>query len=420
MDQSSIPVALREAVRLSPQEVHSTPTTVRFLNDDQTEPGFVVGSQVSGPLGGRYPVFFVFSFADEQQTLATIRTAMGLGMAVVIAGMGLVSYFVTLQTLRPIRQARQAAERLAAGELTEPMPIKGTDDLARLAVSMNHMANQLRQRIRQLERLSNVQQRFVSDVSHELRTPLTTVRMAVDVLYDSKDSFDNIEQRSVVLMKKEIDQFELLLADLLEISRFDAGAAVLSPDEEDITELVESAISSLGKLADSAGTEIRLHTHESIVAQVDGRRIGRLIRNLLSNAIAHGEGKPIDVRIKGDDQAVAFTVRDHGVGFSHEEARQLFNRFWRADPARARKIGGTGLGLAISREDVRLHQGWIQAWGEPGQGAQFRVTLPRKPGDPVTRSPLSLRPADAQPGISDDSDAEETVVDPESEGTVVI
>jgi two-component system sensor histidine kinase MtrB len=397
LDESTIPGELRQAVLDEPRLVHSVPTTVHYRDARRAPaPGLAVGSSVSGPGAEQFFVFFAFPLTQEEQTLRVVQTALVVSDLAVVLGIGLVSYSVARQTLRPLRVARRAAERLAAGELTQPMPVKGTDDLARLAVSMNHMASQLQQRIGELEELSRLQQRFVADVSHELRTPLTTVRMAADVLYDQSEEFDAIGQRSAVLMRRELDRFEALLADLLEISRFDAGAAVRSLDEADLVELVRTEVAALSQLSRLRGSEIDFHpAMEVCLAQVDVRRISRLVRNLLSNAIEHGEGRPVDVSLVADETTVALSVRDHGVGFGAEEAKQLFNRFWRADPSRTRRIGGTGLGLAISREDVHLHQGWIHAWGRPGQGAHFRVTLPRTPNVVVTHSPVPLVPEDA-------------------------
>ena len=393
LDVSSIPEAIRTDV-VADSLVHYVPTLV--VTRTGSQPGLVVASQVTAGGMDRFQVFFVFSFDQEARTLSMVRAAVGLSGMVVLIGIGVVAYLVSRQTLTPLRQASRAAEKLASGELTQLMPVRGTDDLAQLAVSMNHMANQLQQRIRQLEQLSRVQQRFVSDVSHELRTPLTTVRMAADVLYDRRDSLPEVESKSVELLHKELNRFEALLADLLEISRFDAGAAQLVADDVNIADLVATEVDALTELASNCGTELRLHTDGDCTAHVDPRRISRLVRNLVSNAIEHGESKPIDVFVAHDDDVVAIAVRDHGVGFTLDQGRQLFNRFWRADPSRTRHIGGTGLGLSISQEDVRLHQGWIHAWGRLGQGAQFRVVLPRRDDVVVTHSPIGLVPADAE------------------------
>ena len=133
-----------------------------------------------------------------------------------------------------------------------------------------------------------------------------------------------------------------------------------------------------------------------MIAEVDPRRVERVLRNLVGNAVEHGEGKPVrDHPRHATTRAVAITVRDHGVGLKPGEEKLVFNRFWRADPSRARQTGGTGLGLSISLEDARLHGGWLEAWGAPGQGAQFRLTLPARAGDRLISSPLRLVPVDA-------------------------
>jgi two-component system sensor histidine kinase MtrB len=123
--------------------------------------------------------------------------------------------------------------------------------------------------------------------------------------------------------------------------------------------------------------------------------VERIVRNLVTNAIDHAESRDVEIFIGADRQSAAVAVRDHGIGLGPGESAMVFNRFWRADPARARTSGGTGLGLSISLEDAHLHGGWLQAWGEPGHGTQFRLTLPRRAGDPIDRSPLPLVPVDA-------------------------
>jgi two-component system sensor histidine kinase MtrB len=259
---------------------------------------------------------------------------------------------------------------------------------------MNNMASELQKQISQLEELSLVQQRFVSDVSHELRTPLTTVRMAAEVLHEARDGFDPVAARSAELLQNEVDRFEALLTDLLEISRFDAGAAVLAADKVDLRDVVARVVEANSTFAASTGTQVNVHADKPCVAEVDARRIERIVRNLLVNAIEHGESRPVDIFLDCDDAAVAIAVRDHGVGFEANQAGQVFLRFWRGDPARARIIGGSGLGLAISMEDANLHGGWLTAWGRPGLGAQFRLTLPRAAGTILEQSPLPLVPRD--------------------------
>jgi two-component system sensor histidine kinase MtrB len=255
------------------------------------------------------------------------------------------------------------------------------------------MADSLQRQITQLEGLSQLQQRFTSDVSHELRTPLTTVQMAADVLHESRGDFPPHVARSAELLHEELDRFERLLSDLLEISRYDAGAAVLDWAPTDLGVLVARVTDGMSALAARHGCELQVTCPpDPVIAEVDARRVERILRNLVGNAIEHGTGKPVEVTLAANRTAAAVTVRDHGVGLSSAEAHQVFDRFWRADPSRVRTVGGSGLGLSISLEDARLHGGWLQVWGQPGVGAQFRLTVPLAAGSDLTSSPLPLRP----------------------------
>src|SRR5690606_22204168 len=169
--------------------------------------------------------------------------------------------------------------------------------------------------IERMEELSRLQQRFVSDVSHELRTPLTTIRMAGELIHESRESFDPAVRRSAELLHAQLDRFESMLADLLEISRFDAGAAILEVEERDVRDLVGHVVDLTAILADAKGSPLRVDApDEPCTAAVDSRRIERVLRNLLSNAIEHGEGQPIEITVAASNSAVAVRVRDHGVG----------------------------------------------------------------------------------------------------------
>ncbi len=397
---SSVPRSLEEHFD-SPAPLAWTYTTIRSRTDDGDQvarPGVVVGSQVVLPAdGATYTLYFLYPLEEEQETLALVARALGIAAALLLVLVAGVTWLVTRQVVNPIRLARQVAERLAAGQLQERLPVHGEDDLARLAVSFNQMASNLQRQIRQLEELSRVQRRFTSDVSHELRTPLTTVRMASDVLHDARRDFDPATARAAELLQTELDRFETLLVDLLEISRFDAGAAVLVADDVDLVEVADRVLEATHPLAAQRSVRIELHAPgHPCLAEADVRRVERIVRNLVTNAIDHsGSRALVVVTVAGDDHAAAIAVRDYGLGLAPGEAAMVFNRFWRADPARDRSNGGTGLGLSISLEDANLHGGWLQAWGRPGGGAQFRLTLPRRVGGPLHHSPLPLVPVDA-------------------------
>ncbi|HTL23787.1 MAG TPA: MtrAB system histidine kinase MtrB [Mycobacteriales bacterium] len=351
----------------------------------------VVGATLTTDLGP-YQLYHLFPLTAEDQTLGLVRRTAAVAGLLLVLLLALIAGLVTRQVVLPVRLAARTAERLAAGRLEERMTVRGEDEIARLATTFNSMASALQTQIRQLEDLSRVQRRFVSDVSHELRTPLTTVRMAADVLHERRADLDPPAARSAELLQKELDRFEELLIDLLEISRYDAGAASLDAERQDLVALVHRVVEATRALAERKGSTIEVRSSGPAVAEVDHVRVERIIRNLLVNAVEHGEGRPVEVTVADGVGGVAVLVRDHGVGLEPGAAALVFTRFWRGDPSRARTTGGSGLGLAIALEDARLHGGSLQAWGAPGQGAAFRLTLPHTVGGSVGESPLALRP----------------------------
>jgi two-component system sensor histidine kinase MtrB len=378
-------------------------TKIHTVDRDSGRTTFlIVGAPVTNA-SRTVQLYLLFPLSAEQRTISVIQNTLiiaGLVLLLLLAG---ISNLVTRQVVRPVRRAAQAAERFAEGELDERMVVAGEDDVAKLAQSYNEMAESIQRQIRQLEAFGALQRRFTSDVSHELRTPLTTVRMAADVLHASRAQFPAGLARSTELLVDELDRFESLLGDLLEISRLDAGVEELMADLVDVRLIVGRAVESVRAIARTAGSQIVLELPEQeATAEIESRRIERIVRNLLANAIDHGEGGPVWLRLAVNEDAIAVTVQDNGVGLRPGEADLVFNRFWRADPSRNRHTGGTGLGLAISLEDARLHGGGLDAWGEPGRGACFRLTLPRRQGAGYRESPLPLRLRDgtvpAHPG----------------------
>ena len=401
LDRSSVPADLERHFDTASGTAAGTAFTYTEIRRTTADgratavPGIVVGSQVRLPADSQnYTLYYLFPLNDELGTLRLVSRALLTAAFLLLLLVAGLTWLVTRQVVTPVRMARRVAERLAAGELQERLRVSGEDDLARLATSFNQMATSLQRQIRQLEELSRVQRRFVSDVSHELRTPLTTVRMAGEVLHDARGEFDPATARAAELLQSELDRFETLLVDLLEISRFDAGAAVLEIDDVDLVDVARRIVDSTSALATQSGVHVRVEAQGTCRAEADVRRVERIVRNLVTNAIDHAESGDITIRVAADDHAAAIAVRDHGVGLGVGEAAMVFNRFWRADPARARTTGGTGLGLSIAMEDTHLHGGWLQAWGRPGEGAQFRLTLPRRTGGVLRRSPLPLVPAD--------------------------
>ncbi|MFE0653839.1 MtrAB system histidine kinase MtrB [Streptomyces sp. NPDC059534] len=393
---TSIPAELRHSVAQGTDTFQQS-TRIHYTSGKASERGLVIGKRLNDAEGDPYELYYLFPLTQEEDSLTLVKGTLATAGLFVVVLLGAIAWFMVRQVVTPVRMAAGIAERLSAGRLQERMKVTGEDDIARLGEAFNKMAQSLQLKIQQLEELSRMQRRFVSDVSHELRTPLTTVRMAADVIHEARVDFDPVTARSAELLGDQLDRFESLLSDLLEISRFDAGAAALEAEPIDLRQVVRRVIGGAEPLAERKGTRIVVvGDKQPVVAEADARRVERVLRNLVVNAVEHGEGRDVVVKLASAGGAVAVAVRDYGVGLKPGEATRVFNRFWRADPARARTTGGTGLGLSIAVEDARLHGGWLQAWGEPGGGSQFRLTLPRTADEPLRGSPIPLEPEDSR------------------------
>ncbi|WP_194948300.1 MtrAB system histidine kinase MtrB [Actinomyces trachealis] len=371
--------------------------SIRVPSGSKTKPGLVVGTQINLPMAGRHDLYLIYTLAPEQRVLTVTARAMtvaSLGFATVLIVM--VST-MAWRVLLPVRQTSLAAQRLARGLLTERLDVHGADELAALARSFNTMADNIEEQISRYDDLSQLQRRFVSDVSHELRTPLTTIRLAGEQIFKAREDFDDpVLKRSAVILFGQLERFGTMLEDLLTISRIDAGASALHLKEVDMVEVVRDVLGMAAPLAAEKNTDVRLHAPDGPVrVALDRTRVERIVRNLVVNALEHGEGKPLDVTVAQNAGAVAVRVRDRGVGMSEKVVAHVFDRFFRADPSRKRTTGGTGLGLSISQEDATLHGGELTAWGWPGDGSSFLLTLPRVPGEPIDEQPLELIPEDA-------------------------
>jgi two-component system sensor histidine kinase MtrB len=390
VSKSSIPENLRTKVRNS-ENLESAYVRINYAGENSIN-GYAVGQRISIPEAGEYEMYVLFSLADQAATLSLISNSLFLtGLALIIL-LTLIIWIVVRQVVRPVREVVRISQLFTEGDFRQRMQVKSNDEIATLGNAFNEMAESLEKQIARLENLSRVQQRFVSDVSHELRTPLTTLRMASGVIHNARESFDPVIARSSELLVGQIDRFERLLEDLLEVSRFDAEVAVLEAVEFDICSSLERCISDLSLVAKEHNIEIHLNRpRDPVMVSADIRRVERVVRNLLSNAIDHAEGKPVEVRVMASSDDIAIGVRDYGIGIEPRLLNRVFDRFWRADPSRARTRGGTGLGLSIALEDARLHNGELEAWGEIGKGAHFVLYLPRRAGDQLQARLISLK-----------------------------
>ncbi|WP_243635590.1 MtrAB system histidine kinase MtrB [Kocuria tytonicola] len=397
MTSATVPQQLQQRVA-SADGTYWQPASARMTENGPEQPVIVIGDVVQLNQNSRYGLYFVYDFSDPQATLDSIHAVLLLSMVALLLLVGTIVWYVTREVVRPVSNTARVSQRLSEGDLDVRMQVRGTNEVARLSRSFNRMADSIQTQITQLEQLSSMQQTFVSDVSHELRTPLTTVKMAAEVLYNAREDFDPVNRRSAELLHNQVDRFDSMLSDLLEISRFDAGAARLDMASTDIFTVIYDVVEAAAPLVVTCGSELTVRsTLTRCVVQMDQRRIDRILRNLVTNALEHGESKPVDIYVAANENCVAVAVRDYGIGMDEEQVTKVFNRFWRGDPARARTVGGTGLGLAIATEDTRLHGGRLEVWAEPDNGACFRLTLPllrTQPLDPELPNPLSLPPAD--------------------------
>lgn len=391
LDTSVVSAQMRAQVVRDPGQAHFQ--SVRITTSDGSAPALVAGGTIIVPSAGQYELYLVYDLSDVQATLLLVQTTLVGGSVLLVVMIGLVTWLVVRLAIGPVRVAASTAEKLAEGFLEERIEERGSDVIAVLARSFNRMADSMQSQIVKLATLSQVQQRFVSDVSHELRTPLTTIRLAGDVLYRQRDGFDTETRRTVELLMTQIERFELMLTDLLEMSRYDAGAVSLDVDQANVVALVHDCVDQLEPIAEQKGSPLVLEVRGGYGdVEVDAGRIRRIVVNFLGNAIDHGEGRPIVILVDSNEDAVAIAVRDYGVGMSEDEVAQVFQRFWRADPSRQRTSGGTGLGLAIAQEDAFAHGGVIDVWSIEGEGSCFRLTLPRTLRGSWSDSPLELPP----------------------------
>ena len=359
--------------------------------DEEDAPGILVGQVVQLPRAGNHELYIIYSLAsDQRQVKMVIRVLFAVALPILI-GLPIGAFWLLFSILRPVRRTAEAAKHLAAGDLEARVQVRGEDEMADLSIAFNEMASSLQKKIQEYDELSRLQQRFVSDVSHELRTPLTTIRMADSVIWDHREALPPMAKRSAELLHEQTERMDSLFTDLLEISRHDARSADLAAEVIDLRQVVAKVVAMNAELAERLGVEVRLGgSEERCAVAIDDRRIERVLRNLLVNALEFAEGGPVDLTIGQSDTDVAVRVRDYGVGMSPETAAHVFDRFYRADASRKRTSGGTGLGLSIAAEDVALHGGILEAFGELGHGASFLMTLPKKAGDQVRSEPLKL------------------------------
>lgn len=356
----------------------------------ETIPAIIVGTQLRLPLVGATEIYFVYSLSNEQASLDLIQHALLLGAMLLMVMLSVLMLVLAYSTLLPVRRTASAATAIASGKLETRMEVKGIDELARLSHAFNNMAASLAEQFENYEQLSKLQQRFVSDVSHELRTPLSSIRVASDLLYEDRQELPQHLIRSSEILHDQVNRFDAMLADLIEISRIDAATVKPQLASTDVVKIVKKVIADSTTLAEKLGTSVSFTGIGEIVADIDQIRVERIIRNLVTNAIEYAAGLPVEVKVAATASCVAVQVIDHGMGMTDGVAQHVFDRFYRADPSRKRTTGGTGLGLAISAEDAALHEGHLTVLSCPQFGSAFLLLLPRYEGLEITEIPAEI------------------------------
>ena len=293
------------------------------------------------------------------------------------------------RVLLPVRRLAHAATRMSAGDLTVRIPPRGRDELAQLVTSFNGMASALEDKVGELEGMEARARRFAGDVSHELRTPLTAMTAVVDILHEHP-GLTGDAATAARLVQQEVQHLNRLVEDLIEISRFDAGTAQLVTDDTDVATAVSRCLRA------RSWTDVSADVPAGLTVRLDRRRFDVILANLVGNALRHG-ALPVTVTagLQPDGQGanrLTVDVRDHGEGLSPAAIPHLFDRFYKADTARARSEG-SGLGLAIAWENARLHGGHIDAGNHSGGGAIFTASLPVNGQLPISETELREEPA---------------------------
>ncbi|MEU3370628.1 HAMP domain-containing sensor histidine kinase [Streptomyces sp. NPDC006660] len=312
-------------------------------------------------------VYATYTLRTEQTDISALITAAWAGAVPALAFAAVAALFAARRVLRPVRHLRAAAEKITSGALDTRLDVTGKDELAELTGTFNTMATALERDDRELRRMEANARRFAADVSHELRTPLAAMAAVTDALDEDAHSGELPPDTAdaVLLISEETRKLARMVEDLMEISRFDAGAAALELDEISLRTLLDKTLAVRG-WREPQQVVTRLAEARDVRVRVDARRLDVVLANLIGNALRHG-APPVGVTAHVTNGDLVVEVADRGPGIPEDVLPYVFDRFYKADAARARSEG-SGLGLAIARENVRLHGGTLTAANSPDGG----------------------------------------------------
>ncbi|MFE5723214.1 sensor histidine kinase [Streptomyces erythrochromogenes] len=337
-------------------------------------PYLVGGTRIvgGGPTGYMYK-----SLAQERDDLNALAWSLTIATILALLGSALLAQAAARTVLKPVQRLGDAARRLGEGELDHRLDVSGTDELADLSRTFNKTAEALEKKVADMSAREESSRRFVADMSHELRTPLTALTAVAEVLEEEVEDLDPMIAPAVALVVSETRRLNILVENLMEVTRFDAGTAKLVLDDVDVADQVTACIDARAWL-----DAVELDAERGIVVRLDPRRLDVILANLIGNALKHG-GSPVRVSVTVEGDWLVIAVQDNGPGIPEEVLPHVFDRFYKASASRP-KSDGSGLGLSIAVENAHIHGGDITAANVPGGGALFTLRLPVDVGRAIT------------------------------------
>ena len=326
---------------------------------------------VEGPIGA----VLLSTPVDELRQAILAVEAQLMTVFIAVAAAALIAAFVfAISLTAPIKAMTSAIRRMGKGDLSARVKVHASGELKELADSYNAMAEKI-------ENFDQSRSQFVQNASHELKTPLATMKLLLENLIYQPDMPSELRAEFMQDMNHEIDRLSGIITDLLTLTKMDSEETAIKHEKFDFTELCIGAVHALQPAAEKNRLTLTMDVAKDVTLQGDESKLGQVIYNLIDNAIKYTpEGGSVHVTMKADGRNAVFAVRDTGVGIPEEDAKHIFDRFYRVDKARSRETGGTGLGLSIVRQMVQLHRGEIKVDSVFGKGSTFTVTLPLRKG----------------------------------------
>jgi len=323
----------------------------------------------------RFTLVYALPLDDVDATVSRLVAVEAVATLAALAVLGVLTWWVVRLGVRPVKQMTATASAIAGGDLSMRVPdVAPGTEAGELGVALNQMLGRIEDAFAERRRTEERLRQFVGDASHELRTPITTIRGYAE-LYRS-GALDDPAELAEAMRRTEQESVRMgaLVEDLLHLARLDQGRPLVK-EPVDLAKVIDDAARD-GRAVEPDRT-ITASSSGDVVVTGDEQRLRQVVANLVANALVHTEpGTPVELRATRDGDVVVLEVADHGGGMSEEVATRAFERFYRADPARARSRGGSGLGLSIVAATVQAHGGRTQLLTAPGKGTTVRIELP--------------------------------------------